>query len=433
MNKEQKQIKYYLENGVQVILNPMPHMRSAAAGVFIRSGSIYETPDNNGIAHFIEHMLFKGTKNRSLQQIAEESDRLGGNLNAYTCEEYTCIYMKVLEEDVFQAVDLLTDIACNPVFEESALENEKNVVLEEIINAEDNPEDAVQEMLMRNMFRSHPVGQPVLGSAENVLHFCSEKVREFYKKQYCAENVLISIAGKFEPEKIVQAIEASALKYMPRGRRAYLETCADTAGGVFYRFRDVEQMQLAVGYPCVSRYDPRLFSFTVLAQILSGDTSSRLFRRLREENGLVYNVDATAVEYDDTGAFIISTGFSPENYERVTEIIRQEAEDLLHNGASQEEVERSKRNICVSLQLEQEGTSSVMSIAGKRGLFGIDFTTDEAVVKIQNVSRNEIFAAAQFAFGNRDKEAIALVGDGKAVKIRGILNEMADVKILDPK
>ena len=158
MNKEQKQIKYYLKNGVQVILNPMPHMRSAAAGVFIRSGSIYETPDNNGIAHFIEHMLFKGTKNRSLQQIAEESDRLGGNLNADTCEEYTCIYMKVLEEDVFQAVDLLTDIACNPVFEESALENEKNVVLEEIINAEDNPEDAVQEMLMRNMFRSHPVG-----------------------------------------------------------------------------------------------------------------------------------------------------------------------------------------------------------------------------------------------------------------------------------
>lgn len=156
--------KYKLSNGLSVVLNKMEHMKSVSMGIFVKSGSIYENKSSNGISHFIEHMLFKGTKNRTAEKISEESDRLGGNLNAYTAEECTCIYIKVLSEEDEKALDLIMDIAANPVFSETAIENEKKVIIEEIASADDNPEDAAQEILMSNMFRDHPVGMPVLGS-----------------------------------------------------------------------------------------------------------------------------------------------------------------------------------------------------------------------------------------------------------------------------
>lgn len=408
------------------MVTPMPYMRSASAGIFIRSGSVYETEQNNGIAHFIEHMLFKGSRTRTAEQIAEESDRLGGTLNAYTAEECTCIYIKTLGEDVKAALELIADIACQPVFDPEAIEKEKNVVQEEIINAEDNPEDAVQEMLMKNMFSNHPVGQPVLGSAENVQGFDAESLRRFYEERYSAENMLISVAGNVEPEEIRRLLDASPLARVPAGKQGDRETRpkgAPCGSGIFYSFRDVEQLQMVAGYPCVDRRDDRLFAFLLLSQILSGDSSSRLFRRLREDHGLVYNVDAAAAEYEDTGVFLITTGFSPSNYGKVTRIIREEILDILENGILPGELDRAKRTTQTALILEQESTSSVMSVAGKRGIFRVEMTGEEVLRRIDALTCEEVRAAAQLAFGDPGREAVALVGDAEGMVLKGILAE----------
>ncbi len=404
--------KYTSENGMRAVLNPMPYMKSVSIGIFIKSGSVYETPQNNGIAHFIEHMLFKGTTKRSAGQISHESDELGGALNAYTAEECTCIYIKVLASDIENALDLLFDIAFDPVFDEDAIENEKKVILEEISGAEDNPEDAAQEMLMANMFESHPVGMPVLGNAENVMSFTRDDIYRFYKERFVPQNMLISVAGCFNEEHVQTLISAKTEAYKRNeGFEASFMNKATVHGGIYKNRRDIGQLQLVAGYPCVSRFDDRLCAFIFLSSILSGDSSSRLFRRLRDENGLVYGVDATVMEYDNTGVFMISTGFSPENADKVISIIREEINDILVNGISEEELRRTRRSLVTGLELDAEGTMSLMSLEGKRELYNIKYDAEGMKHRYLNITANDVLEAAKYAFTDGKKEAVAIIGD----------------------
>lgn len=414
--------KYTLDNGLKVVLNSMPFMKSVSIGIFIKSGSVYETFENNGIAHFIEHMLFKGTKNRTARQISEESDEMGGTLNAYTGEECTCLYMKVLSSDVSEALELLFDVACNPVFDEDAIENEKKVILEEIASADDNPEDAAQEMLMSNMFRNHPVGMPVLGNAKNVMSFKKRDIRAFYDERYTAGNMVLSISGNFDVQNVKNIISNSDIAKKQHGTNDRINTYkAEICPGVYYSRRDIGQLQLVAGYPCVSRYDEHIYAFVLLSGILCGDGSSRLFRRLREENGLVYNVDASAMEYADTGVFMINTGFSAENTDKVISVMKNEIMDILQNGAEEAELARAKRNMSAASELESESTMSMMSILGKRMLYNIDLTSDEIRQKYMNVTNEDIKEAAKIAFADKTKEAVAVVGDGDGIKRFSIL------------
>ncbi len=404
--------KYKLSNGLSVVLNKMEHMKSVSMGIFVKSGSIYENKSSNGIAHFIEHMLFKGTKNRIAEKISEESDRLGGNLNAYTAEECTCIYIKVLSEEAEKALDLIMDIAANPVFSETAIENEKKVIIEEIASADDNPEDAAQEILMSNMFRDHPVGMPVLGSIENVKSFTKKNIEDFYNARFIPENIVISVSGNFNEHKVEKAIEESTLakrKNISQSNDNQKE--AKIFGGTYSCYRDIGQIQLVAGYPCVARHDERLYSFLLLAGILSGDSSSRLFRALREENGLVYNVDASVEEYENCGLFVVNTSFSAENTEKVFAIIKKEMNDILENGVNDRELERTKKNIITSIKLDSEGTMSTMSVWGKRMLYGLSNTDEGVIEKYMSVTNEDIKKAAEFAFSNKDNVAIAVIGD----------------------
>ncbi len=404
--------KYTSENGVRAVLNPMPYMKSVSIGIFIKSGSVYETPQNNGMAHFIEHMLFKGTTKRTAAQISHESDELGGALNAYTAEECTCIYIKVLASDIENALDLLFDIAFDPVFDEDAIENEKKVILEEISGAEDNPEDAAQEMLMANMFESHPVGMPVLGNAENVMSFTRDDIYRFYKERFVPQNMLISVAGRFDEQHVQTLISAKteAHKRNESFEASFMNE-ATVHGGIYKNRRDIGQLQMVAGYPCVSRFDDRLCAFIFLSSILSGDSSSRLFRRLRDENGLVYGVDATVMEYDNTGVFMISTGFSPENADKVISIIREEIDDILQNGISEEELRRTKRSLVTGLELDAEGTMSLMSLEGKRELYNIKYDAEGMKQRYLSISVNDVLEAAKYAFTDGKKEAVAVIGD----------------------
>lgn len=414
--------KFTLDNGIRVALDNMPYMRSVSIGIFIKSGSVYESEQNNGIAHFIEHMLFKGTKSRSALQISEEADELGGTLNAYTAEECTCLYIKALSEDIDRALDLLLDIAFEPVFDDDAIENEKKVILEEIFGAEDNPEDAAQEMLMSNMFRGHSIGMPVLGSASNVKSFTRDKLEAFYKKQYTPQNTVISLAGSFNENDVKKIIYGKTSHIT--AEKAQCDSIIPSAhifGGIYRGIRDIEQLQLVAGYPCASRFDEDLYSFTLLSAILSGDSSSRLFRRLREENGLVYNVDAAAAEYSTNGVFVISTGFSAKNADKVISIIRNEIHDILQNGVTSAETARAIRSIIVSMELEAEGTMSVMARNGKQLLYGIKLSNDEIKNKYLAVTKNDIKRAAEKAFSDKSLEAVAVIGDCGSIKELSII------------
>lgn len=405
-------IKYTLKNGLGVTLDSMPYMKSVSMGIFIKCGSAYETQKNNGISHFIEHLLFKGTKTRSAEDISRQSDELGGNLNAYTAEECICVYIKVPSRDAKTAFDLICDIVANPIFDNTAIENEKKVINEEISSALDNPEDAAQELLMASMFKNHSVGMPVLGSEDNVESFDSDTIKKFYEEHFVPQNIVISVAGKFSEADIMQYIESSPLA---QRKRAF---CKDEAlhdvtvtGGLYKAQRDTEQLQLVAGYPCVSRYDKCLYAFALLAGILGGDGSSRLFRRLREDNGLVYNVDASVAEYGDMGVFVINTAFSPENAEQVKYIAETEIRSIVENGVTDDELARAKKNMITALELEEEGTMSMMSINGKRMLFDINKTFDDVVKEYKLVTNEDIKNVAKYAFGNPESETMAIVGN----------------------
>lgn len=404
--------KYKLNNGVGVVLDSMPYMRSVSIGVFIKCGSAYETRENNGISHFIEHLLFKGTQTRSADDISRESDELGGSLNAYTAEDCICVYVKVLSRDLKQALELLCDIVTDPVFDDAAIENEKKVISEEISSAEDNPEDAAQELLMAGMFRNHSVGMPVLGSIDNVNAFDSGCVRNFYQRHFVPENIVISLAGNFDDTEVKEYIKNSSFANM-KAELPVDEAMHDNTitGGLYKLQRDTEQLQLVAGYPCVSRYDGRLYAFALLAGILGGDGSSRLFKRLREDNGLVYSVDASVAEYQNMGVFVINTGFSPENADIVKNIISYEINDIMNNGVTEEELLRSKKNIITALELEEESTMSMMSINGKRAVFDINKSFEDVVDCYNKVTNDDIIKVAKYAFSDKNLEAVALVGN----------------------
>lgn len=410
-------IKYKLENGLGVALECMPYMKSVSIGIFIKCGSAYETPKNNGISHFIEHLLFKGTENRSAEDISRQSDELGGNLNAYTAEECICVYIKVPSREVQTAFDLICDIVANPIFDSVAIKNEKKVIYEEISSALDNPEDAAQELLMAGMFNRHSVGMPVLGSAENVESFDSDSIKSFYKERFVPQNIVISVAGNFSVDDIKRYIKFSPLAYRKKESFNTVSMCDVTiTGGLYKAQRDTEQLQLVAGYPCVSRYDKRLYAFALLAGILGGDGSSRLFKRLREDNGLVYNVDASVAEYGDMGVFIINTAFSPENAETVKNITASEIKSIVDKGVTEDELLRAKKNMITALELEEEGTMSMMSINGKRMLFEVNKTFEEVVNGYNLVTNDDIKNVARYAFGNSEYEAVAIVGDCEILK-----------------
>lgn len=403
---------FELPNGLRVVLEPMPYMRSVSMGIYVDCGSAYENKLNNGISHFVEHLLFKGTKNRTAEMISEEADELGGTLNAYTAEECVCLYIKVLKNDVKRAFDLLCDVATDPIFDEEAIENEKRVIIEEILSADDNPEDAAQEMLMSGMLPNHPIGMPVLGNVENVESFNKRKLESFYKAHFVPQSMVLSIAGCFDENEMLSLINNSSLACLSKKEmNNTVHAKAEFSSGTFISQRDIGQLQLVAGFPCVSRHDDALCAFVLLAGVLAGDGSSRLFRGLREQNGLVYNVDATVAEYRDMGVFLINTAFSAENANAVSKIVNDQIKDVIKNGVSSKELERAKRSVITALELETEGTMSQMSANGKAVLFGIDCNVENLRRKYMNVTNEDIISAARSAFLSGKAKAVALVGD----------------------
>jgi predicted Zn-dependent peptidase len=387
-------VQHTLDNGILVLMESIPHFRSASIGVWFKTGSIQEEENQYGMAHFIEHMLFKGTKNRTARRIAEEIDAVGGQLNAFTAKEYTCFYTKVMDEHISISIDILGDIVCNPLFDEKDIRNEKNVISEEILMAEDTPEDVCHETLMNAALGSHPLSHPILGSQESVSTFTRDEVRSFYNDHYAKGPCVISASGHFDETEMLDWL-TQAFSGWKRHESLYTTTAQPvdihSHDAAAFRKKDIEQTHLCMAFPGVSIADDILFPLLAVNTILGGGISSRLFQNIREEKGLAYEIYSYPSSYIGGGMMTVYAGTSPGEAETVLDMIRYEVDSLRENGLTDEELSRAKDQMKGNYFLGLENLSSRMSSLAKSQInLGYVRTPQMVLSNIDNITPKDI-------------------------------------------
>jgi predicted Zn-dependent peptidase len=378
--------KTILPNGIRVVTETIPYVRSVSLGFWFRTGSRNETVENNGISHLIEHLMFKGTTNRSAREIAELIDAAGGQLNAFTGKERTCYYARVLDEQLPIAAELLADMFLNSVFDPQETEKEKSVVIEEIRMCEDSPDELVHDLFATAVLGSHPLGLSVLGSEENIRAMKREDILEFIANHYVPGNLVVAAAGNVTHEQVVAQVE-KYFSSLPSNPLTTNSMPLDKPGKVALKYKEIEQVHLCIGGLGVPRHDEDKFAVYVLDVILGGGMSSRLFQQLREERGLVYSTYSYHACFQDAGVFGVYAGTGPDNVRQVVHIIQDEFDRLVQEGVTPEELHRGKEQLKGSLMLGLESTAARMSRIAKSELFyEAILTPDELAAKIDAVT-----------------------------------------------
>ncbi|TRZ38676.1 insulinase family protein [Niallia circulans] len=406
--------RYTCQNGVRIVLENIPTVRSVAIGVWIGTGSRNEDEKNNGVSHFLEHMFFKGTKTRNAREIAESFDSIGGQVNAFTSKEYTCYYAKVLDTHSDFALEVLADMFFHSTFEEGELKKEKNVVYEEIKMYEDTPDDIVHDLLSQAVYEKHPLGYPILGTEETLSTFNGDTLREYMFDHYTPENTVISIAGN-----ITEAFIAEVEKYFGAFEAGKSE--AVISAPAFHtnrvsRKKETEQAHLCLGYEGLKVGHEDMYSLISLNNILGGSMSSRLFQDVREQKGLAYSVFSYHSSFQDSGIVTIYGGTGAKQLDELYETIQTTLETLKRDGITEKELANSKEQLKGSLMLSLESTNSRMSRNGKNELLlGKHHTLDEIIAKIDKVSNADVNKMAHQIF--TDSYSVSLISpDGKLPK-----------------
>ncbi|WP_172369677.1 M16 family metallopeptidase [Sporosarcina jiandibaonis] len=389
--------KHICTNGVRIIHEKMPYVRSVALGVCIEAGSRDELLEEEGVAHFIEHMLFKGTPTRSARTIAEQFDRMGGDVNAFTSKDMTCFYATVLGDRAETAISILEDMIFHSIFDETEMEKEKSVVLEEIATVEDTPDDDVHERLWSAMYPAHPIGKPILGSKDTIEKFTKEMIMNFMNRNYKPERIVISVAGNYD-DRLINTIEELFGSFQSTNEKQQ-DTSAETPffyPGVTIKEKDVEQSHLCIGFPALALDDSRMYDLIILDSIIGSAMSSRLFQEVREERGLAYSIYSYYTAYENAGSFIIYGGTSPEKMNELYETIDGIIKSVLDGGVTEKEIEQAKEHVIGSFLLSLESTESRMSRNGRNEIvFQSHKGIDDVVSKIQAVDKEDIMEVAK--------------------------------------
>ncbi len=392
--------KKELKNGLVVVSEVMPQVRSAAIGVWLQCGSRFESEQVGGISHFIEHMLFKGTRNRTAAEIARTIDSVGGQLDAFTDKEYVGFCARVLDRDLPLAFELLSDIILNPTFPSREIEHERNVIFEEINTVEDSPQDLIQEMYLEAFWQGHSLGRPVSGTKESVGSLSRRQVMEYFSRTYNAgSNTVVSVAGNIR-HHAVQALARKHFSSLPKGTPSEpgLPPMPRAARTIRYK-PNLEQMHICLGVPCPPRVSRERFCTHLLGNILGGGMSSRLFQNIREKRGLVYAIDSILNLYRDAGTLVVSAATAPNTAETVVKLILKEFKKLRDELVSSEELDRAKQYIKGSLTLSLENTSSRMAYLAQQQIdFGCFYTLERVMDEINRVSRVDIRNMARKIF-----------------------------------
>lgn len=399
--------KIVLDNGLRIVTEAIPTSRSVSFGIWVKSGSRGESGQNRGISHFIEHMLFKGTERYSARDIADIFDGIGGNINAFTSKEYTCYYFKVLDQHLPLAMEVLADMFFRSRFDPEEMEREKNVILEEIAMYEDTPDDLVHDLVSRAAYGDHPLGYPILGSAEALKALQPEHLRAYKDRHYTIDNTVISMAGNIGPD----AVELVRRHFGGEGRtggEGYGASPEFRSDALFHG-KKTEQNHLCLSLPGLGVAHERMYAMALINNLIGGSMSSRLFQEIREKRGLAYSVYSYHSAYIDSGIFTIYAGTAPGHTKEVLDVAVHELDRLRREGINDSELERGKEQLKGSLILGLESSGSRMNRMGKNELLvGRHYSLDELVERIEAVTADEVREVTEMMFSR--PFAVALVG-----------------------
>jgi len=392
--------KTVLENGVRIVSERLPHLRSVSLGIWVNTGSRDEAPLENGVSHFIEHMSFKGTRNRSAFQIAKDLDAIGGLSNAFTGKETTCFYGRVLDRHFPLLADILSDIFVHPTFQPEDMEREREVIFQEINMVEDTPDDYLHMLFQSLFWPDHPIGRPVLGSAETVARMDREMIREYIRKFYVPERVLVVAAGNVDHEQMVEyfrpVFEADSDFSEDNPQRSL----PLTSGGVLVRQKALEQVHLCLGSEAPSQVDESRFACALMNTILGGNMSSRLFQEIRENQGLAYSVYSFFSPYADAGLFGVYAATDVRNMNSVLKITQNEIRKLSRGQLTRDDLAAAKENAIGGMYLAAESADSQMMRAAKNEfIFGRKVDYEEVVASIERVSVDHVVDMVNRVFG----------------------------------
>ncbi|MCX7904910.1 MAG: insulinase family protein, partial [Caloramator sp.] len=382
--------KLTLKNGLRVVYEKIPYVNSITIGVWVGSGSRLEEKYNNGVSHFIEHMMFKGTINRTSQQIAEEIEELGGQINAFTGKEATCYYVKLLDEHYVTGIDVLSDMILNPKFSAEDIEKEKGVIIEEINMYEDSPEDLVFDLLSNVSWQDDALALPILGFEETIKGLNRDVIRDYYNKTYVPSNIVISLAGNFDEEKIIELIKNRFENWNP-SKNVKLEYSIPIINkGIAIKNKDIEQVHVAVSLNGIELGNDKLYTLLAINNYFGGGTSSRLFQKLREEFGFVYSIYSYTSAYKNKGMFNIQFALNKTYLEKSMHIITEEIVNLLKNKMNDTQILKAKEQLKGSYILGLESVSSRMFGIGKSELMlNKVYEPKEILKKIDSITKQD--------------------------------------------
>ena len=403
--------KQVLPNGLVVISETMPHVRSVSVGIWVRTGSRRETPEQCGLSHFLEHMVFKGTERRSAEEIARSMDSVGGMLDAFTAKEMVCFNAKVLDEHLPIAFDVLADLVLRPLFAAEDVAREKQVVLEEMKMEQDDPDYLVHELFAQGFWPNHSLGRPILGTPETVRSFQPHTLQDRFHSWFAPNRLVITAAGNLSHERLLELAQRE-FAGLPAAAALDGNSVPRTSAPILLETkRELEQVHICVGVPSYPLAHERRFGVSLLNNLLGGGMSSRLFQTIREKRGLAYAVFSELNPYSDTGMLSIYAGTALDNAGKVVDLIVREFRSLRESPVSDEELRRTKDHLKGSLMLSLESTSARMSNLARQELyFGRFFSLDELLASIEAVTRDEVQSIAR-EFFRTDHIAVTVLGN----------------------
>jgi predicted Zn-dependent peptidase len=406
-----------LPNGLTIISEEMPHLRSVSAGVWIRTGSRHEAPEVNGISHFAEHMVFKGTTTRTAEMIARQVDSFGGNLDAFTAKECVCFNVKVLDEHLGNAMDVLTDLVLNPSFNDADVKKERGVIMEEIKMDEDNPDYLVHEIFVQSFWKDHPLGRPILGTRDTVRKFGPELLFDYYRERFQAGNIVVAAAGNLRHDEFLELVTRK-FAHLPALSSDLRDMAPKPTAKISMRNKkSLEQVQLCIGVPSYSISHENRYASFILNTLLGGGMSSRLFQNVREKQGLVYSIFSELNPYRDTGCLAVYAGTSKESAPKVVQSVLREFRNLKEVPVTTEELDRAKAQLKGSLMLSLESSMARMSNLARQEMYydrfyGMNEITDRIeAVQVEDVQK----VAREFFIG--DQIAVTVLGNLTGLKL----------------
>jgi predicted Zn-dependent peptidase len=406
-----------LENGLTIITEKMPDVRSATLGFWFRIGSRHEPANLNGICHFIEHAVFKGTKKRSALEIAIETDKLGGNLDAFTSHEETAFLIKVVDKKIAEAFDLIADMLANPAFDEKELKRERKVIIEEIKMVEDTPEELLTELFLKDHFPNHPLGLPIEGTKKTVRTFKREITVKFFAEHYTPENLVITCAGNVSHDQIVELSNKFFKNKKSENPRSAIHNPQSKASILLKKKKNLEQTHLIIAVPWINSSDEKRYAASLLTSILGDGNSSRLWQTIREERGLAYSVGTSSDSFDDCGIFSIYAGTSPEKLSEVIDLSINEIRKIKKNGVSLDELNLAKEQTVSSILLSLESTAArAENLAHNEMVHGRQIPIEETLQKLEAVEVEEIQAIAK-QFFQTEMISLAALGNLNGLKV----------------